>query len=165
MNSINAGRLSSVSPVVLACLLLSMAGRALASPQAPTQIPAGASVESVSTMHGKTAVFQFTLQVGIDTSTFQKRAGSSPFDGASTDVVVTTTRRYSIPTAQALSSQLQTEGKAHTLWSDGDTVAYSWTDGCNRYTETFTWEGGASGGWVPTAFGVTVLKSAGCISP
>jgi hypothetical protein len=167
MNNINAGLPSGARSAVLACLLLSMAGWASASPQAQTHIiPAGASVESVTTLHGKTAVYQFALQTGIDISTFQKRTGSSPFDGASTNVLVTTTHRYSIPTAQALSGQLQTEeGRAHTLWSDGDTDTITWTDGCTRYTETYTWEGGATGGWVLTDFSMTTLKSAKCISP
>jgi hypothetical protein len=167
MNNINAGRPLGARSVILACLLLPMAGWASTSPQAQTPIiPAGATVESVSTLHGKTAVFQFALQNGINTSAFKRRAGSSPFDGASTNVVATTTHRYSIPTAQALSGQLQTEeGRAHTLWNNGDTDVITWTIGCDRYTETYTWEGGATGGWVETGFSMTVLKSADCISP
>lgn len=149
-------------PVLLACILLLPIGWASASP--PSAISAGTSVQSVSTVHGKTAAFQVALQTGIDTSAFQQQAKSSPFSSTSTDVVVTTTRRFTTSVTQAVNDLLPSNsGSAHTLWSDGDTATYSWTSGCTRFTETFTWEGGATGGWVETGLSMTAVP--GCKAP
>lgn len=148
--------------VLLACLLLLPIGWASASP--PGVISAGTAVESVITVHGKTAAFQVALQTGIDTSAFQQQAKSSPFSSTSTDVVVTTTRRFTAPMTQAVNDLLPSNsGSAHTLWGDGDTATYSWTSGCTRFTEIFTWEGGATGGWVETGLSMTAVP--GCKAP
>jgi hypothetical protein len=151
------------SPVLLLCfLLLAMSGLVAASPpDASGVIPAGATVESVRTLHGKAAVLQFTQQIGIDLTTFQKKTGSSPFDPSSTDISVTATHRHSTSVAQGVFDALH--GEVHVLWSDGDTVTYSYTVGCTRVTQTFTWEGGPNGGWVRT--GVSYVAIPGCKAP
>jgi|SRR6185437_807067 len=153
---------SSLAISALLCLLLTTTISVSAGTlRAQQTIPAGTLVESVRTLHGQIAITQFVMQAGIGTSMFRNNGSASPFDHTSTNVTLTIDHKRLTSTNQAVSDALHGED-GPLLWSNGDTMTFSYNQGCTHYVDTYTWEGGSGGWWVLTGESRTQINSPQC---